>query len=227
MNFDEWTKLLTLITVILQVIVWPILVFAILVYLRTPIKSFVMNLVEFTLKAGPFETTAKRQQAIEVATSVGAAAATERKENNTPTHTEEVTTLVDQLLTPETVKKLRGKLVLWVDDVPSNNTYQRNALEALGMRFTIAISTEDALKQLQNQSFDLIISDMGRPPDLQAGYTLLEAVKKLKIKAPYIVYAGGGNKSENKAEAIKRGAFTSVSGPTALFRAVIEAVGEK
>lgn len=56
-----------------------------------------------------------------------------------------------------------------MDDNPANNNYERQALEALGIRFTISTSTEDALEKIKVQNFDAVISDMGRPPDTQAG----------------------------------------------------------
>jgi CheY-like chemotaxis protein len=131
--------------------------------------------------------------------------------------------LVDQLLTPETSKSLEGTKVLWVDDKPSNNTYERNALEALGLRFAIAISTEDGLEQLRKRNFDIIISDMGRGMDRNAGYSFFEKVKAMGSSAPFIIYAANGNRPENKAEAAKRGVFASVAGPSSLFKAVIKA----
>lgn len=51
--------------------------------------------------------------------------------------------------------------VLWVDDRPNNNIYERRAFEAVGIRFTLAVSTADALQRLSNEQFDAIISDIG------------------------------------------------------------------
>ena len=64
---------------------------------------------------------------------------------------------------------------------------------------------------------------MGRPPDKQAGYTLFEAVKKINIKTPYIIYASGGSEPEHTREARSRGAYDSTSGP-GLFATVINAI---
>ena len=52
--------------------------------------------------------------------------------------------------------------ILWVDDCPDNNTYLQQAMEAMGLQFTLALSTEEALRILANQRFAAIISDMGR-----------------------------------------------------------------
>jgi hypothetical protein len=52
--------------------------------------------------------------------------------------------------------------ILWVEDCPENNFHERSAFEALGLRFTLAVSTWQALKYLSNSKFAAIISDMGR-----------------------------------------------------------------
>jgi len=233
MNADQWTKLLTVIVSLLQAISWPLLALFILLYLGASLKKFIGNMGEFTLKAGStgVEATAKRQQ-IEVAASLGAATAAAQNQdkdqgNNTSTdgsNPRDIARLVSQIVTPQNSRQLAGASILWVDDIPSNNEYQRSALEALGIRFTISTSTEDALEKLRLKHYDAIISDMGRPPDQQAGYTLLEKVKEKNITTPYIIYARGGNKPQNKAEARRRGAFDSVSGPEALFETVIDAI---
>src|SRR5258708_5452161 len=83
---------------------------------------------------------------------------------------------ISELITPKATRQLAGATVLWVDDRPNNNTSERQALEELGIQFTISTSTEDALEKLQQENYNVIISDMGRPPDRQAGYTLLEEI---------------------------------------------------
>ncbi len=79
--------------------------------------------------------------------------------------------IVAEVVTPGVVRRTSKSNILWVDDRPSNNIYERQALEALGISFTLAKSTEEALEKISKQSFDAIISDMGRPPDSRAGYT--------------------------------------------------------
>ncbi len=231
MDFDKWAKLLEILVSLLQAIGWPLIALIILLYLRVPLKKFLGDIFEVTLKAGPIETTAKRQQAIEAAASLGAATAISSKEepkgqDSKPISesTREIAKLIDSSITSQTSRNLDKASILWVDDMPSNNTYERNALEALGIKFTICTSTEDALEQLRHRKYNVVISDMGRPLDKQAGYTLLEAMKKMNYGVPFIIYASGGNKPENIAEALKRGAFGSTSGPQRLFELVIKAL---
>ncbi len=229
MDFNQWEKLFELVLAYLQAIIWPLIVLIILFYARKPLKKFLEDLIEFNLKAGPIETTAKRKQLIEAAASLGAATAHWQNEAQDSQHvhgvekTKEIVKTVDQLVTPRTSRQLEGASVLWVDDRPMNNTYERQALEALGIQFTISKSTEDALERLQRKSYDLIISDMARPPDMHAGYTLLEKVKEIHNTTPFIIYAGS-KKPEYIAEARRRGAFGTTNDPQELFEYVVAAL---
>ena len=93
-------------------------------------------------------------------------------------------------LGPERETRKRRKLVLWVDDRPDNNVIERRSMAAYNIDFVLAKSTGQALAELRKQPFDAIISDMGRPPDSRAGYTLLEAVRGSGDQTPYFIYAG-------------------------------------
>lgn len=98
------------------------------------------------------------------------------------------------------------KLVLWVDDMPANNTGERTAFEKYNVRIILATSTEDAMRQIRtNATIDAIISDMGRPPDQRAGYTLLKFVRDSGSRVPYFIYAGS-RAPEHQREALARGA---------------------
>ncbi|MBY0475234.1 MAG: hypothetical protein K2Q13_09275 [Nitrosomonas sp.] len=68
-------------------------------------------------------------------------------------------------------RKSRG---LWVDDRPENNVYERQAFQAQGVEFSLALSTNEALDILKTNKFAVIISDMGRKEGPQEGYVLLD-----------------------------------------------------
>jgi CheY-like chemotaxis protein len=117
---------------------------------------------------------------------------------------EEASKLVKSL-GPERETKKRRKLVLWVDDRPDNNIIERHSMAAYNIDFVLAQSTGQALAELRKQQFDAIISDMGRPPDSRAGYTLLEAVRGAGEQTPFFIYAGSRDPAHVR-EAHSRGA---------------------
>jgi CheY-like chemotaxis protein len=111
-----------------------------------------------------------------------------------------------------------------VDDRPDNNIYERQALEALGMNFVLATSTEDALKKIARQRFDAIISDMGRPPDSRAGYTLLDKLRSSGDQTPFVIYAGSRD-PDHVEESRRYGAIGCTNNANELFEMVLIALG--
>lgn len=230
MSFDQDVKIIDVVISFLQVIAWPLVILIILLILRSPLKQFLENIGEINLKAGPFETTARRQQQIiEASASLGAATEHWQEEirgDKPPPDPEKMKQIADRiarLMTPAAVQRLEGATALWADDRPMLTSYERRALEALGMQITISKTTEDALEQLQRKTFDVIITDMSRPPDRQAGYTLLEKIRSMGITTPLIIYASG-KKQEYIDEAKRRGAFGTTNEPQELLEMVIKAI---
>jgi CheY-like chemotaxis protein len=113
--------------------------------------------------------------------------------------------------------------VLWVDDRPDNNIYERKALEAMGVRFTLARSTSEALIEFKQGTFSAIISDMGRKEGPTEGYMLLTKIREKDELIPYFIYAGSKS-AELTREALKRGAQGSTNNAQELFRMVMRAV---
>jgi DNA-binding NtrC family response regulator len=68
-------------------------------------------------------------------------------------------------------------------------------------------------------SYRLIISDMSRPPDQRAGYTLLDALPKSGVRTPVVFYTG----SQTAAQAAEARAHGAV-GSTASARELIAIV---
>jgi CheY-like chemotaxis protein len=78
--------------------------------------------------------------------------------------------------------------VLWVDDRPANNVFERAALEAYGIRFTLAQRTSEAEALLAAGRFDAVISDLGRPGERKAGLNLLAHLRGAGSRTPYFLY---------------------------------------
>ncbi len=113
--------------------------------------------------------------------------------------------------------------VLWVDDRPENNVWERQALEDQGLHFKLALSTDEALQAVEHEKFAAIISDMGRKEGNQEGYVLLDKLKQKGCKTPFIIYAGS-NLPEHKRMAREKGAMGSTNRAQELFQLVMGAV---
>jgi len=109
--------------------------------------------------------------------------------------------------------------LLWVDDRPENNVYERQALESMGLEFTLTLSTAEALRVLSTRRFAAIISDMGRKEGPREGYKLLEAVRAKDKTTPFFIYAGS-NAPKHQREAALRGA----QGTTNIAQDLVEMV---
>ena len=135
---------------------------------------------------------------------------------------DEVSKLVESL-GPERETKKHRRLVLWVDDRPDNNIIERHSMAAYNIDFVLAQSTGQALAELRKQQFDAIISDMGRPPDLRAGYTLLEAVRGSGDQSPFFNYAGSRDPAHVR-EARSRGAQGTTNMGDELLHMLLQAL---
>jgi CheY-like chemotaxis protein len=113
--------------------------------------------------------------------------------------------------------------ILWVDDRPENNVYERRAMESMGLEFTLAWSTETALKHLSTRRFAAIISDMGRREGPREGYALLEALRATDRSTPFFIYAGSSS-PEHRREAAMRGAQGSTNAAGELVEMVTRAL---
>jgi CheY-like chemotaxis protein len=97
-------------------------------------------------------------------------------------------------------------------------------MAAYNIEFELAQSTGEALLKLRQARFDAIISDMGRPPDAQAGYTLLDALRKSGDLTPFFIYAGSGAPKHTR-QALSRGAQGSTNVASELISSVIGSIG--
>lgn len=115
--------------------------------------------------------------------------------------------------------------ILWVDDSPENNEYERGAFEAMGITFSIARSTQEGLSLMVTERFAAIISDMGRREGPEEGYVLLKAVRESDPEIPFFIYAGS-NAPEHKRKAKELGAQGSTNRPQELLDLVVRSLGK-
>lgn len=226
MSVDEIAKLIDAVTRLVGALAWPVVVSFVLIRFGPALRNFFESLGEFSLKGAGFEASAKRKQA-EAAAALAAATAARPEPGATPESTareaQDAADLVAETVTPRILRKAKRSTVLWVDDRPENNVHERMSLQALGASFVLARSTDEALDVLKRQHVDVIISDMGRPPDSRAGYTLLSKLRASGNTTPFVIYAGS-NAPEHKAEARRSGALGSTNRASELFEYVLSAL---
>lgn len=100
--------------------------------------------------------------------------------------------------------------ILVVDDEIGYRRVLSNALTERGFYVKTAGSGEDALEQLKNQEFPIIIIDMKLPGGID-GLELLQKAKEKYNTSVLIMTAYGG--IETAVEAMKRGAFNYITKP--------------
>jgi CheY-like chemotaxis protein len=221
-NSNEAIRLISAIAQLLGVLAWPAVVLFFIVWFRRALGGFLSNLGELSVKVpGGLEATAKSKEA---AAALGVAAAT-----RTPTDadgsrpTADPRAIAEALPSLRDQRRLQGSRILWVDDRPGNNVFEKQALEALGIQVDISTSTEDTLAMLSRRPYDLVISDMGRPPDALAGYTLLDRLRRAGNNIPFVIYASS-RAPEHVREAREHGAIGCTNLPQELVEMVTTAL---
>lgn len=111
--------------------------------------------------------------------------------------------------------------ILWVDDYPSGNRNESYVLQSLGALVTFAASTDEALQAINEAGtdtpFQLVISDMSRGGDPDAGEVLLSEMQRLPSRPPVIFYVG-------VARDLPTGAFAITTLPDLLFEYILDAL---
>lgn len=122
----------------------------------------------------------------------------------------------------------RAARVLWVDDRPSNNEYERKWLRPHGLVFDCVVSTEEAVEQLASENYDLVITDLGRQGSSDrsstAGAAFLEQPVLRAGGPPVIVYAGTWAVLK-RDDLMRRGALDVMSNREQLFERVLAILG--
>lgn len=108
--------------------------------------------------------------------------------------------------------KVKRNRILWVDDYPVNNDSVVSLFEDKDIQFDIALTTKQGLELYKNELYDLIITDMGRGDESDAGLSLLKELKLLHCKIPIIVYASCRAIERYGEEFLRLGAYKVING---------------
>lgn len=166
-----------------------------------------------------------KMQLLAVASLAAASTQTQTQANPSEVDIQRIVDAVQHTAPAEPTSDTWRNSILWVDDRPNNNKYERKAFEAMGLKFTLALSTNEALETLSKDKFAAIISDMGRREGSREGYVLLDTLRQSNNTTPFFVYAGS-SAPEHKAEAKKHGGQGSTNNSQELFQMVTKAVIE-
>lgn len=82
----------------------------------------------------------------------------------------------------------KDRKILWVDDIPANNDYERIFLQMLDVEIYFASSNEAALRLLGCGGYDVILSDIARPAGEPTGLDILPELEMRRIETPIIFY---------------------------------------
>jgi CheY-like chemotaxis protein len=201
----------------LSAVAWPIVTIVIVLVLLKPVRQLLQRDEVNLTTPGGFSISAKGQQV--AAGALVNAAASRRQDTDADAVQSKVETASETVGTLSTRPR-----ILWVDDRPSNNRYEKAALEALEISVDLSTSTDDALDRVEKDGpYDVIISDMGRPPDDRAGYTLLSDLRAKGDRTPCIIYASS-RAPEHFDESVRRGALGTTNMPTELLDMVVQAL---
>jgi CheY-like chemotaxis protein len=113
---------------------------------------------------------------------------------------------------------LDGAKILWVDDHPRNNLNEIRVLEQFGIRTDQVRSTTEALNRLLGRSFDVILSDMDRDGDNNAGMDVLRALRSSGCPIPLVFYVG----KVHPTRGVPAGAFGIADQPEPLIHLVLD-----
>ena len=75
-------------------------------------------------------------------------------------------------------KVFDGARILWVDDNPKWNTYEAGFLQQLGSTIDQVLTTEEAVARYRTETYGVVISDMERDGNSEAGLELLSRLPR-------------------------------------------------
>ena len=201
-------------------VVFPVLVLGVFAWLVSSHSGKLFSPADFKDERNYVEMQLAAVASLAAATAKGTGPSADDAESNLTRVVELV-----QAATPQKGAPAGGwrNHVLWVDDRPENNVYERRAFEAVGLKFSLALSTNEALDVMRRQKFAAVISDMGRKEGPREGYVLLDAMRKNGNETPLFFYASS-NAPEHKKETVERGGQGCTNNAQELFQMVTKAV---
>jgi len=118
---------------------------------------------------------------------------------------------------------LQGGAILWVDDNQEWNEPLIRLFRTVGITVDAVVSTGEALRALEKRRYDLVITDMRRELDAEAGTKLLDRMVAAGIPTPAVFFSDHPNAHTN----LHPRAITATNSPEKLVDIVVEFVGDR
>ena len=191
---------------------WPAIFAVVIFKFAEPLKKLIESARgrKFTIKVAGNELTmeeASEQQRLIVSDIQSKLAELEKRLITSP----------QVLLTSDQVPIHNSKRVLWVDDRPKNNSFYVATLEDKGIKVDIALSTEEGIEKFKSLSYDIVISDMGRPEGEMAGIDLARKIRTLNKDVPLFIFCSKWAAQNLREEALQAGINEITSSGTTLL----------
>jgi CheY-like chemotaxis protein len=117
--------------------------------------------------------------------------------------------------------RLPRSIIIWVDDHPLNNQFERLAFASAGIFCDSYTANAEAINAIKRQKPDLVISDIARDERSESGWDLLAEIKREFPNIPFVFYTMGVT-AELRSEAHNRGAAGIFELPDELTARVLE-----
>ena len=112
--------------------------------------------------------------------------------------------------------------VLWVSERPESHALLSEQLRDNGVRVTMVTSTGEALAEISERPYRLIVEDMSRKEDgrwrADAGVALLRELRDLGVDTPVIVFSGHRTQQQYAEQAKLAGAVATTSSAYEMFK---------
>jgi CheY-like chemotaxis protein len=211
--------LIGLVQYLVGTLFWLLLIVLVFRTFKERIGGLVGRITDFSLKAPGGEI------AVKVAAETGAAltaaeSARASEEGGASDDADVVAIQHSASVAARVAPTLRNRRILWVDDSPGNNKFEIAAFEAAGLQVETSTSTEDAMTRLHARSYDLIITDLTRGRDTEAGLKFIAKVRDVFPHALIVVYSSKRGVPQYP-RAYEAGAVGATYKPHELFDRVI------
>jgi CheY-like chemotaxis protein len=108
--------------------------------------------------------------------------------------------------------------MLWIDDVPAGNQNELQILVSLGSVVDLARDDDVAREKLQTGVYDIVLSDMARGQNPNAGLGLVNEIRAAMLAPALIFYVG------NPDRTLPAHAFGLTTSPDELFHLIVDAL---